>query len=146
MDKEQILAAIDGDPEATQLAAIANDAACAERLTAIWPPVRRSIPADDVMAVAVRRGRWGSLALACHELQLAFPVRSTAKTLVDWIQAGKSIDITLAEVQSMVGVLKDAGLINDADVEAIESLAWAKVTITPIEVSIAMAERRQGAR
>lgn len=145
MDSAAILAAIDADPEATQWAAVANDAACAERLTAIWPPVRRSIPADEVMAVAVRRGRWGSIALACHEPAFEFVVRATAKTLVDWVQAGKSIDVTLAEVGVMINTLKGPGLIDDADVAAIEALAWERITIAPIQVSIAMEPRRQRA-
>ena len=145
MDKETILAAIDGDPVAADFAAQQNDPACADRLPAIWPAVRRSVPADEVMSVAVHRGRWGAIALACTEIGFDFATRATAKTLVDWIAAGKSIDVTLAEVQGMIATLKAAGLVNDLDVEAINALSWARITIAPIDVSIAMTERRQGA-
>jgi hypothetical protein len=139
---EEILAAIDSDPIAFEMARHGDDSGCAARLVAILPKIQGPVAADDVLLIAARRGRWGPIALTCENQQADFALRSVCKTFVDWTQAKRSIDFDLPSVQMMISVLISASLITESDVSEIKTYGQEPHSITAMQVSQAMEPRR----
>lgn len=142
MTSEEILAAIDSDAIAFEMARSGDDSGCAGRLVAILPKVQWPVAADDVLLIAARRGKWGAIALTCENQQADFTLRSVCKTFVDWTQAKRAIDFELESVQAMVAVLISASLITQLDIDEIKLMGLKPQAITTNEVSLAMAPRR----
>ena len=144
MTPEELLEAIDADPNASRLAIAGDDQGCAGRMMAILPPVRVFVSTRDIMKIASRNQKWGAIALTCSDTSKDYTVRVVCKTLVDYVATGDSIDFTLGSVQLMMQVLLSASLISQADINEIELLSWSPQTISANEVSVAMMPRRPG--
>ncbi len=144
MTNEELLQLIDSDPEAKGYADIGNDAACALRVSAIAPKVRRPVPALDLQYVAMRRGIWGDMKVKANDSQVAGSIRALCHMFIDQVMTGRSIDFELPEVSGMLQQLVAVGVVPSAVSSEIIELSYCSQTIAAKEVSEAYMSRRPG--
>ena len=85
--------------------------------------VRRMVSAESVQAAAIASGLWAIVKIASQNAALPNPPRGAAMSFVDWIEAGRMIDMDSATVSGVGSVLLQYKLATQAQLDAIRALA-----------------------
>ncbi|MFN9292404.1 MAG: hypothetical protein ACK6EB_30380, partial [Planctomyces sp.] len=93
MTDAELYTLIQNDTQAAAAYAEGNDEGCAVRCSAIAPPIRQPVAAERVQAAAIASGLWAIVKIAAQNVGLPNPPRGAAMSFVDWIEAGRPIDM-----------------------------------------------------
>lgn len=119
-----------------------SDQEAADAINAKAATIRRPVPADRVQAAAIASGLWAIVKIASQNTGLPNPPRGAAMSFVDWIEAGRPIDMDGGTVQSVGAVLLSYNLATQEQLDALQTLAdvvipWATANDLP-EVGIGL--------
>jgi hypothetical protein len=137
MTDAELYTLIQGDTQAAALYAEGNDEGCALRCSAIAPPIRQPVAAERVQAAAIASGLWAIVKIAAQNTALPNPPRGAAMSFVDWIEAGRPIDMDGGTVQGVGQVLLSYNLATQPQLDALQALANVAQTITQQQVGAA---------
>ena len=137
MNEADLYALIHSDSGALSAYAVGNDEECAKRCTIIAPPLRRPVEASALRKILAVRGLWGGLQRVANNFESPDPPYKQARTIIDLITAGDSIDIDEPAVADGAPVLVQHGLMDANDVRAISALANVPQMITQQQVGAA---------
>ena len=137
MTDSELYALIHGDTQAAALYAEGNDEGCAVRCSSIAPPIRQPVAAERVQAAAIASGLWAIVKIAAQNVGLPNPPRGAAMSFVDWIEAGRPIDMDGGTVQAVGAVLLSYNLATQEQLDALQVLADVPQTITQQQVGSA---------
>ena len=144
MTDAELYTLIQGDTDAKHRAAIGDDSGCAARCSIIAPTIRQPVDAERVQAAAIASGLWAIVKIAAQNNGLPNPPRGAAMSFVDWIEAGRPIDMDGGTVQGVGAVLLSYNLATQEQLDALQSLADVPQVISTDQVSAAMAPHRGG--
>jgi hypothetical protein len=131
---------IQSDPQAKALFAAGNDTDCAVRCGVIAPPIRQRVPADKIQEIASLNGLWGKLKIAALNGALTDPPRGAAIAFIDWVEAGRALDMDNAGVQQMAATLVTFSLATAEQVAQLSAAANVSQAFTAAEVGAARQE------
>jgi hypothetical protein len=134
MTPQEIKTLIQSDTVAMQLLNAREDQLCAERVNAIAPPRRELVPAADLQYYSAVNGIWARLRLAIVSEATPDLIKGVCITFVDWVEAGRPIDLDHPQVAQMLGALVGAGLVTTEQQTAIMALANRPQTVSAIEI------------
>ena len=140
MTPSELYALIQSDPQAKALFAAGNDTECAVRCGVIAPTIRQRVPADRVQEAASINGLWGTLKIAALNTSLTDPPRGAAIAFIDWVEAGRPLDMDNVAVQSMAATLISYSLATAEQIAQLSALADTPQTFTAIDVGAARQE------
>jgi len=140
MTPTDLLALIQSDPQARQFFADGNDTECAVRCGVIAPPVRQRVAADKVQEISSLNGLWGTLKIAALNATLSDPPRGAAIAFIDWVEAGRPLDMDNTAVQQMAATLVSYSLATAAQVAQLSAAADTPQVFTAAEVGAARQE------
>ena len=95
----------------------------ADAINAKTVTVRRAVSAEVVQAEAIASGLWAIVKIASQNAALPNPPRGAAMSFVDWIEAGRMIDMDSATVSGVGSVLQQYNLATQAQLDALRALA-----------------------
>ncbi len=130
---EQILIAELQKPEYTGL----SDQDAADAINAKTATIRMPVAAERVQAAAIASGLWAIVKIASQNTGLPNPPRGAAMSFVDWIEAGRPIDMDGGTVQGVGAVLLAYNLATQDQLDALQVLADNPQTITQQQVGAA---------
>lgn len=134
MTPQELKTLIESDPTAHALMIAAEDQQCAERINAIAPPKRELVAAADLQYFAAINGIWARLRLAIGNTSTPDLIKGVCITFIDWVDAGRPIDLDNPAVAEMLGALVAAGLVTAEQQTALMALANKAQHVTAIEV------------
>ena len=134
MTPQEIKTLIAGDAIASQLLAAAEDQRCAERINAIAPPKRELVAADDLQYFAAINGIWARLRLAIESATTPDLIKGVCFTFVDWVDAGRPIDLDHPQVATMLGALVQSGLVTAEQQTGLMALANRPQLVNALEI------------
>ena len=137
MTDADLYALIQSDPAAVAAYAVSDDDACAARCSVIAPKLRQPVAASLLRKTLAVRGRWGGLQRVANNFESPDPPYQQARTLIDMITAGDSINVDEPAVAEGAPVLMEHGLLTTSDLQAIAALANVSQTITQQQVGAA---------
>lgn len=137
MTPQQLKTLILGDSAASALFAEKQDQQCAIRINAIAPPVRARALADDLQYYAAVNGIWAKVRLAAQSATTPDAIKGVCVTFVDWIEAGRPIDLDLPAVGAMLDALVAATIVTTAQKAEILALGNKPQVVTALEVEFA---------
>jgi hypothetical protein len=137
MTDAELYALIQSDPAAVAAYNVSDDDACAARCSAIAPSLRQPVDAAKLRKILAVRDRWGGLQRVANNFASPDPPYKQARTLIDLITAGDSIDVDEPAVADGAPVLVQHGLLDATDLQAISALANVPQTITQQQVGAA---------
>ena len=137
MTDADLYALIQSDPAAVAAYNVSDDDACAARCSVIAPPLRQPVDAAKLRKILAVRDRWGGLQRVANNFASPDPPYKQARTLIDLITAGDSIDVDEPAVADGAPVLVQHGLLDASDLQAISALANVPQTITQQQVGAA---------
>ena len=137
MTPQQLKAFILADSAAAALFAQKQDQLCTERVNAIAPPVRSLVDAADLQHYASLNGIWAKVRLAESDVNTPDSIKGVCVTFVDWVQAGKPIDLDLPQVGAMLDALVAATLVTSDQKVEILALGNKPQVVTALEVEFA---------
>ena len=100
-----------------------TDQQAADVINAKTVTVRRTVSAESVQAAAIASGLWAIVKIASQNAALPNPPRGAAMSFVDWIEAGRMIDMDSATVSGVGSVLQQYNLATQAQLDALRALA-----------------------
>lgn len=112
-----------------EYAGLSNQQA-ADRVNAKTATVRRPVSAETVQAAAIASGLWAIVKIASQNAALPNPPRGAAMSFVDWIEAGRPIDLDSQTVVSVGDVLLSYNLATQAQLDGLKSLGDAVISWT----------------
>lgn len=133
MTPTEIKTLILSDAVALSLFTASDDFECAQRITAIAPKTRGPISASELQYYAAINGIWAKIRLAAMG-NTADSVKGVCLTIIDWVSAGKAIDVDLPPVKDMLTALVEWSIVDQTQYGEILSLANQAQTITALEV------------
>ena len=95
----------------------------ADAINAKTVTVRRTVSAESVQAAAIASGLWAIVKIASQNAALPNPPRGAAMSFVDWIEAGRMIDMDSATVSGVGSVLQQYNLATQSQLDALRALA-----------------------
>jgi len=95
------------------------------------------VAAERVQAAAIASGLWAIVKIAAQNVGLPNPPRGAAMSFVDWIEAGRPIDMDGGTVQGVGAVLLAYNLATQDQLDALQVLADNPQTITQQQVGAA---------
>ena len=131
---------IQSDAAAAAFFAAGNDTACAVRCGAIAPAVRQRVSADRIQEAASLNGLWGALKIAALNSSLTDPPRGAAIAFIDWVEAGRPLDMDNTAVQTMAATLVTYSLATAQQIAQLSALADTPQTFTAVDVGTARHE------
>lgn len=137
MTPQELKAFILADSDASALFADAQDQLCADRVNAIAPAVRALVDAADLQHYASLNGIWAKVRLAESDMDTPDSIKGVCVTFVDWVQAGKPIDLDLPQVGAMLDALVAATLVTSDQKVEILALGNKPQVVTALEVEFA---------
>jgi hypothetical protein len=137
MNDSELYTLIQSDPAAVAAYNAGDDDACALRCSVIAPTVRRPVPAEEVQAAAIASGLWAIVKIAAQNTALPNPPRGAAMSFVDWIEAGRPIDMDGGTVQGVGQVLLSYNLATQPQLDALQALANVPQAITQQQIGAA---------
>ena len=140
MTPAELYTLIQSDTQAKALFAAGNDTDCAVRCGVIAPPIRQRVSADKIQEIASLNGLWGKLKIAALNSALTDPPRGAAIAFIDWIEAGRALDMDNAGVQQMAATLVTFSLATAEQVAQLSAAANVSQTLTAAEVGAARQE------
>jgi hypothetical protein len=112
-----------------EYASLSNQAA-ADIINAKTVTVRRQVSAEIVQAAAIQSGLWAIVKIAAQNAALPNPPRGAAMSFVDWIEAGRMIDMDSTTVGSVGQVLLQYNLATQGQLDSLKALANTVITWT----------------
>ena len=140
MTPSELLTLIQSDATAAAFFAAGNDTACALRCGAIAPAVRQRVSADRIQEAASLNGLWGTLKIAALNTSLTDPPRGAAIAFIDWVEAGRPLDMDNTAVQTMAATLVTYSLATAEQIAQLSALADTLQTFTAVDVGAARQE------
>lgn len=137
MTPQQLKTLILSDQIAASLFAEAQDQICAERVNAIAPPVRARVLADDLQYYAAVNSIWAKVRLTAQSATAPDSIKGVCVTFIDWIEAGRPIDLDLPAVGAMLDALVAATIVTPAQKAEILALGNKPQVVTALEVEFA---------
>jgi hypothetical protein len=98
------------------------------------------VPADKVQEISSLNGLWGTLKIAALNTTLTDPPRGAAIAFIDWVEAGRALDMDNPAVQQMAATLVTYSLATAAQVAELSAAADTPQTFTAAEVGAARQE------
>ena len=114
-----------------------SDQQAADAINAKTSTIRQPVAADRVQAAAITSGLWAIVKIASQNTGLPNPPRGAAMSFVDWIEAGRPIDMDGGTVQAVGAVLLSYNLATQEQLDALQVLADNPQTITQQQVGAA---------
>jgi hypothetical protein len=131
---------IQSDATAAAFFAAGNDTACALRCGVIAPAIRQRVSADRIQEAASLNGLWGALKIAALNSTLTDPPRGAAIAFIDWVEAGRPLDMDNTAVQTMAATLVTYSLATAEQIAQLSALADTPQTFTAVDVGTARQE------
>ena len=100
-----------------------SDQEAADVVNAKTVTIRQPVAADRVQAAAIASGLWAIVKIAAQNTALPNPPRGAAMSFVDWIEAGRPIDMDGGTVQGVGAVLLAYNLATQDQLDALQALA-----------------------
>ena len=100
-----------------------SDQEAADAVNAKTVTIRQPVAADRVQAAAIASGLWAIVKIAAQNTALPNPPRGAAMSFVDWIEAGRPIDMDGGTVQGVGAVLLSYNLATQPQLDALQALA-----------------------
>jgi len=100
-----------------------TDQQAADAVNAKTVTIRQPVAADRVQAAAIASGLWAIVKIAAQNTALPNPPRGAAMSFVDWIEAGRPIDMDGGTVQGVGQVLLSYNLATQPQLDALQALA-----------------------
>ena len=100
-----------------------SDQEAADAVNAKTVTIRQPVAADRVQAAAIASGLWAIVKIAAQNTALPNPPRGAAMSFVDWIEAGRPIDMDGGTVQGVGQVLLSYNLATQPQLDALQALA-----------------------
>ena len=100
-----------------------SDQEAADAVNAKTVTIRQPVAAERVQASAIASGLWAIVKIAAQNTALPNPPRGDAMTFVDWIEAGRPIDMDGGTVQAVGAVLLSYNLATQPQLDALQTLA-----------------------
>ena len=100
-----------------------SDQQAADAVNAKTVGIRQPVAADRVQAAAIASGLWAIVKIAAQNTALPNPPRGAAMSFVDWIEAGRPIDMDGGTVQGVGQVLLAYNLATQPQLDALQALA-----------------------
>jgi len=100
-----------------------SDQQAADAVNAKTVTIRQPVAADRVQAAAIASGLWAIVKIAAQNTALPNPPRGAAMSFVDWIEAGRPIDMDGGTVQGVGAVLLSYNLATQPQLDALQTLA-----------------------
>jgi hypothetical protein len=100
-----------------------SDQEAADAVNAKTVTIRQPVAADRVQASAIASGLWAIVKIAAQNTALPNPPRGAAMSFVDWIEAGRPIDMDGGTVQGVGAVLLSYNLATQPQLDALQALA-----------------------
>ena len=114
-----------------------TDQQAADAVNAKTVTIRQPVAAERVQASAIATGLWAIVKIAAQNTALPNPPRGAAMSFVDWIEAGRPIDMDGGTVQGVGQVLLSYNLATQPQLDALQALANVPQTITQQQVGAA---------
>ena len=100
-----------------------SDQQAADTVNAKTVTIRQPVAAERVQASAISTGLWAIVKIAEQNTALPNPPRGAAMSFVDWIEAGRPIDMDGGTVQGVGAVLLSYNLATQPQLDALQALA-----------------------
>jgi hypothetical protein len=100
-----------------------TDQQAADEVNAKTVTIRQPVAAERVQAAAISTGLWAIVKIAAQNTALPNPPRGAAMSFVDWIEAGRPIDMDGGTVQGVGQVLLSYNLATQPQLDALQALA-----------------------
>jgi len=100
-----------------------SDQEAADAVNAKTVTIRQPVAAERVQAAAIASGLWAIVKIAAQNTALPNPPRGAAMSFVDWIEAGRPIDMDGGTVQGVGAVLLSYNLATQPQLDALQALA-----------------------
>ena len=100
-----------------------TDQQAADAVNAKTVTIRQPVAAERVQAAAIASGLWAIVKIAAQNTALPNPPRGAAMSFVDWIEAGRPIDMDGGTVQGVGAVLLAYNLATQDQLDALQALA-----------------------
>jgi hypothetical protein len=100
-----------------------TDQQAADAVNAKTVTIRQPVAAERVQASAIATGLWAIVKIAAQNTALPNPPRGAAMSFVDWIEAGRPIDMDGGTVQAVGAVLLSYNLATQPQLDALQALA-----------------------
>ena len=100
-----------------------SDQQAADAVNAKTVTIRQPVAAERVQASAIASGLWAIVKIAAQNTALPNPPRGAAMSFVDWIEAGRPIDMDGGTVQGVGQVLLSYNLATQPQLDALQALA-----------------------
>ena len=100
-----------------------SDQEAANTVNAKTVTIRQPVAAERVQASAISTGLWAIVKIAAQNTALPNPPRGAAMSFVDWIEAGRPIDMDGGTVQGVGAVLLSYNLATQPQLDALQALA-----------------------
>jgi hypothetical protein len=100
-----------------------SDQEAADAVNAKAVTIRQPVAAERVQASAIATGLWAIVKIAAQNTALPNPPRGAAMSFVDWIEAGRPIDMDGGTVQGVGQVLLSYNLATQPQLDALQALA-----------------------
>ena len=100
-----------------------SDQQAADAVNAKTVTIRQPVAAERVQAAAIASGLWAIVKIAAQNTALPNPPRGAAMSFVDWIEAGRPIDMDGGTVQGVGAVLLAYNLATQDQLDALQALA-----------------------
>jgi len=100
-----------------------TDQQAADAVNAKTVTIRQPVAAERVQASAISTGLWAIVKIAAQNTALPNPPRGAAMSFVDWIEAGRPIDMDGGTVQGVGAVLLSYNLATQPQLDALQALA-----------------------
>jgi len=100
-----------------------SDQEAADEVNAKTVTIRQPVAAERVQASAIASGLWAIVKIAAQNTALPNPPRGAAMSFVDWIEAGRPIDMDGGTVQGVGAVLLSYNLATQPQLDALQALA-----------------------
>jgi len=100
-----------------------SDQEAADAVNAKTVTIRQPVAAERVQAAAIATGLWAIVKIAAQNTALPNPPRGAAMSFVDWIEAGRPIDMDGGTVQGVGAVLLSYNLATQPQLDALQALA-----------------------
>ena len=104
----------------------------ADAINAKTATVRRPVSAEIVQAAAIASGLWAIVKIASQNSALPNPPRGAAMSFVDWIEAGRLIDMDSETVGAVGDTLLAYNLATQAQLDGLKSLGDSTVSWTEL--------------
>lgn len=142
MTPDELHELIDSVPAAKKLAQAGNDGGCAAEIASQLPPLIVSAFVGELGVLAAFADP-GDGDKCMQKLESAAGANPLLARTLKWMQPpAPGVDMGDARTRAQVDILRESGVISDAEAATLKALAERPATVTAVEVSAAWARHR----